>query len=66
MTRTRFAVATSVFILATDFRVGATPMPIAPYVPRNEDEDREAPDIGDVVERIIDGGGGPFPVVVPA
>jgi hypothetical protein len=41
-------------------------MPIAPYVPRNEDEDREAPDIRDVVERIIDGGGGPFPVVVPA
>ncbi|WP_267899433.1 hypothetical protein [Halorientalis pallida] len=36
-------------------------MPIAPYDPRGDDEDRNAPDIGDVVERIINGGDDPSP-----
>jgi hypothetical protein len=41
-------------------------MPIAPHVPQDDDEDRKAPDIGDVVERIINGGDGPSPVAAPA
>ncbi|WP_424019257.1 hypothetical protein ACOZ4N_07225 [Halorientalis pallida] len=41
-------------------------MPIAPYDPRESDEDRDAPDIGDVVERIINGGDDPSPAAAPA
>ncbi|WP_335999007.1 hypothetical protein [Halorientalis halophila] len=37
-------------------------MPIAPHVPRDEDGDGTAPDIGDVVERIINGGDDPSPI----
>jgi hypothetical protein len=66
MARTPLGVGTSVFSAGKRVPVGVTPMPIAPHVPRDDDEDRKAPDIGDVVERIINGGDGPSPVAAPA
>lgn len=42
-------------------------MPMVPYDPYGEDEEGgDAPDIGDVVERIINGGDGPSPVAASA
>lgn len=66
MARTRLAVGTSVFSPGRRRSTGCDSMPIAPYDPRDDDEDRNAPDIGDVVERIINGGDDPSPVAAPA
>lgn len=66
MARTPLAVGASVFFRGVEFSLGVTRMPITPHVPRDDDDGRKAPDIGDVVERIINGGDDPSPVTVSA
>ena len=38
-------------------------MPLVPHYPSDEPEDGDAPDIDDVVDRILDGGRDPSPTV---
>ena len=38
-------------------------MPIVPHYPSDEREDEEQPDFDEIVDRILNGGDGPSPVV---
>ncbi len=38
-------------------------MPIAPHYPSDEPADEEKPDFGEIVDRILNGGDEPTPVV---
>jgi hypothetical protein len=38
-------------------------MPIAPHYPSDEPREKESPDFGEIVDRILNGGDDPNPVV---
>jgi hypothetical protein len=41
-------------------------MPIVPHYPSDEPAEDDAPDFGEIVDRILNGGDGPNPVVSAA
>lgn len=40
----------------------AEAVPLVPHLPSDESEDEDAPDLDEVVDRILNGGDGPTPI----